>query len=131
MILNLVFYILILTEFYFIKVQNDFLDCFGEPGVLKKPGTDIQDGKCTWPAILAIQLASEQQKSILEKCYGQNGKNCQWILNEFISIEIPGKRCIHHLQNHVFRRVNGYFEFDFYWISELERNYIESIGIKK
>lgn len=59
---------------HFYQVQNDFLDCFGEPGVLQKPGTDIEDGKCTWLATLTMEIGNDQQKEIMKKCYGKNGK---------------------------------------------------------
>lgn len=59
---------------HFYQVQNDFLDCFDE-NVMKKPGTDIQDGKCTWLAVKCMELCSEHdQQHVMEKCYGKNGK---------------------------------------------------------
>lgn len=62
-----------MNEIFRFKVQNDFLDCFGDPDVLKKPGTDIEDGKCTWLAVSAMELASNKQKGVLVECYGRNG----------------------------------------------------------
>ena len=49
------------------------LDCFGDPQITGKVGSDIQDGKCTWLAVLCIQRASPEQKLIMKDCYGQNG----------------------------------------------------------
>lgn len=58
---------------HFYQVQNDFLDCFSDPDVLKKPGSDIEEGKCTWMSVLTMESGSKQQKQILKECYGKNG----------------------------------------------------------
>lgn len=60
----------------FYQVQDDFLDCFGDPTVTGKIGTDIQDGKCSWLAVVAMQRASNEQKQIMKECYGHKGENC-------------------------------------------------------
>lgn len=37
-----------------------------------KNGTDIEDGKCTWLAVVALQRASKTQKQIMENHYGKS-----------------------------------------------------------
>jgi farnesyl diphosphate synthase len=43
--------------------------------VTGKVGTDIQDGKCSWLAVVAMQRASEDQKKVMLECYGKNGED--------------------------------------------------------
>ena len=53
------------------QIQDDFLDCFGDPKMTGKIGTDIEDNKCSWLIIQAINLASDEQIKELEGNYGQ------------------------------------------------------------
>ncbi|PWA33869.1 chrysanthemyl diphosphate synthase [Artemisia annua] len=52
------------------QVQNDYLDIFGEPNVFGKTGTDIEECKCSWLIVKAMELANEEQKKILNENYG-------------------------------------------------------------
>ncbi|KYM96520.1 Farnesyl pyrophosphate synthase, partial [Cyphomyrmex costatus] len=54
------------------QVQNDYLDLFGKFDVCGKDGTDIQEGKCTWFVVLALQRVTPEQRKILEECYGDS-----------------------------------------------------------
>lgn len=58
---------------HFFQVQDDFLDCFGNSEVTGKIGTDIQDNKCSWLAVVCMQRANEEQKQLMIDCYGKNG----------------------------------------------------------
>lgn len=64
---------------HFFQVQDDFLDCFGNPEVTGKVGTDIQDNKCSWLAVVAMQRANAEQKQIMIDSYGQSGMNTETI----------------------------------------------------
>jgi farnesyl diphosphate synthase len=54
----------------YFQVQDDYLDCFADPTVLGKVGTDIVDAKCSWLAVQALQRASTDQAQLLAEKYG-------------------------------------------------------------
>ena len=54
------------------QMQDDYLDCFVKTSVIGKIGTDIQDGKCCWPVVRALQLCDNHQLTVLSKQYGVN-----------------------------------------------------------
>lgn len=58
----------------YFQAQDDMLDCFGDPEVTGKVGTDIEENKCTWLAVEAMKVASEDDKKIIESHYGKNEK---------------------------------------------------------
>ena len=55
------------------QVQDDYLDCFGDPSVTGKVGTDVEDAKCSWLVVHALGIASAEQRLQLERHYGQPG----------------------------------------------------------
>ncbi|KAB1221649.1 Farnesyl pyrophosphate synthase 1 [Morella rubra] len=62
--------ILVEMTIYF-QVQDDYLDCFGDPQTTGKIGTDIEDFKCSWLLVKALELCNEEQKKVLYENYGK------------------------------------------------------------
>ncbi|QLG73441.1 hypothetical protein HG535_0E05250 [Zygotorulaspora mrakii] len=61
----------------YFQIQDDYLDCFGTPEQIGKIGTDIQDNKCSWVVNKALQLASPEQRKILDENYGKKDSQCE------------------------------------------------------
>ncbi|KAJ5134810.1 hypothetical protein N7448_000168 [Penicillium atrosanguineum] len=58
----------------YFQIQDDYLDNFGDPSVIGKIGTDIQDNKCSWLVNQAIQRCTPEQRAILDASYGRKDK---------------------------------------------------------
>lgn len=55
----------------FFQVQDDYIDCYGDPKITGKIGTDIEESKCGWLVIQALKKCNAQQRSVLEDYYGR------------------------------------------------------------
>lgn len=49
----------------YFQVQDDYLDCYADPELLGKIGTDIQDNKCSWLICQALNRATPDQRELL------------------------------------------------------------------
>eukprot|EP00343_Euplotes_focardii_P011072 CAMPEP_0205831482 /NCGR_PEP_ID=MMETSP0206-20130828/44195_1 /ASSEMBLY_ACC=CAM_ASM_000279 /TAXON_ID=36767 /ORGANISM="Euplotes focardii, Strain TN1" /LENGTH=89 /DNA_ID=CAMNT_0053136165 /DNA_START=57 /DNA_END=323 /DNA_ORIENTATION=+ len=59
------------------QIQDDYLDCYGDPEAIGKVGTDIMDHKCTWLVMKALQKVTKEQRQILENHYGKEEEEHQ------------------------------------------------------
>ncbi|KAG9299600.1 hypothetical protein G9A89_020771 [Geosiphon pyriformis] len=55
----------------YFQIQDDYLDCYGDPAFIGKIGTDIEDNKCSWFINQALTLASPEQRRLLDLNYGK------------------------------------------------------------
>jgi farnesyl diphosphate synthase len=55
----------------YFQIQDDVLDAFGDPAVIGKVGTDIEDNKCSWLVVQALARASAAQRGVIEAHYGK------------------------------------------------------------
>jgi len=52
--------------------QDDYLDLLDDADITGKVGTDIQEGKCTWFVVEALERSEENRKAMLARSYGSN-----------------------------------------------------------
>lgn len=55
----------------YFQIQDDYLDAYGDPSVIGKIGTDIQDNKCSWMINQALQRCTPEQRKVLDEAYGR------------------------------------------------------------
>jgi farnesyl diphosphate synthase len=78
----------IMGEYF--QIQDDYLDCFGDPEVIGKVGTDIQDNKCSWLVVQALGRCNPAQRAVLEKNYGcWDDAKVTKVKNLYRELELP------------------------------------------
>jgi farnesyl diphosphate synthase len=83
--------ILCIMGTYF-QIQDDYLDCYGSPEVIGKIGTDIQDNKCSWLVVQALDLVNPKQRKVLEENYGQHdAKKVAKVKKLFVELELEAR----------------------------------------
>ena len=59
------------------QVQDDYLDCYGDPERIGKVGTDIRDNKCSWLINRALKDCTPAQRKTLESNYAKKDPKCE------------------------------------------------------
>eukprot|EP00923_Selenidium_pygospionis_P046592 GHVN01080478.1.p1 GENE.GHVN01080478.1~~GHVN01080478.1.p1 ORF type:complete len:181 (+),score=8.43 GHVN01080478.1:292-834(+) len=55
----------------YFQIQDDYLDCYGDPEVIGKIGTDIEEGKCSWLACKFLDASPPPEDlALFRKHYG-------------------------------------------------------------
>lgn len=74
----------------FFQVQDDYLDCFGDPNKTGKIGTDIESNKCSWLINKALEVADPEQRKMLINNYGINDPKCvETVKKIYLDLNIP------------------------------------------
>ena len=73
------------------QIDDDYLDCFGDPKITGKVGTDIQDFKCTWLIVQALKECNQDEfDNIISKYYGQkDDESVEKIKKLYQQLKIP------------------------------------------
>jgi len=75
----------------YFQIQDDYLDCFGDPKVIGKIGTDIQDNKCSWLVNKALEIVTPEQRKILDTHYGRkNEESIQVVKALYYELNLKG-----------------------------------------
>lgn len=69
----------------YFQVQDDYLDNFGDPEHIGKIGTDIMDNKCSWLINLALEVATPEQRAILDANYGRKDKDKEAVVQKLFA----------------------------------------------
>ncbi|KAF9917642.1 Farnesyl pyrophosphate synthetase [Lobosporangium transversale] len=75
----------------YFQIQDDYLDCYGNPETIGKIGTDIEDNKCSWLINQALAKATSEQRKILDENYGRRDEaNVAAVKEVFKQIDVEG-----------------------------------------
>ncbi len=103
----------------YFQAQDDYLDNFGLPEHIGKIGTDIMDNKCSWLVNQALQIATPEQRKILEDNYGRKDKDKEAVVKKlFDDLNLK-------------QRYNDFEESRVAELEELISKVDESEGLKK
>ncbi|CAG7723577.1 unnamed protein product [Allacma fusca] len=74
------------------QIQDDFVDVFGDVNNNGKSSTDIPNGKCAWPIVVALELANPAERRTLIENYGKpNADQVSVVKGMFAELDIIQK----------------------------------------
>lgn len=93
----------------FFQIQDDYLDCYGDPEVIGKIGTDIQDNKCGWLVVQALKKCDASQRKVIEDNYGKKDKACEKRIKElYVALDLEA--VYEAYEEESYRRLKGIIE---------------------
>eukprot|EP01104_Vermistella_antarctica_P000832 TRINITY_DN10933_c0_g1_i1.p1 TRINITY_DN10933_c0_g1~~TRINITY_DN10933_c0_g1_i1.p1 ORF type:complete len:378 (-),score=96.35 TRINITY_DN10933_c0_g1_i1:118-1197(-) len=73
----------------YFQIQDDFLDCYGDPAVIGKVGRDIEENKCGWLINQALLICTPEQRGLFEKHYGiDNAEDVKVVKQIFSDLDL-------------------------------------------
>ncbi|KAL6257350.1 hypothetical protein P5V15_010925 [Pogonomyrmex californicus] len=84
---------ILLNMGHLFQVQDDYLAIFGN---IDKDSSDIEEGKCTWLVVEALQQATPEQRKILKECYNSSDpEKVRRVKQLFIDLGLPNAYSIY------------------------------------
>lgn len=66
------------------------MNIFGTEEIAGKVGSDIEEGKCSWLAVVALQRMTPSQRKLMEKFYGKPGEESIEVIKDlYIHLGLP------------------------------------------
>ncbi|KAI8800497.1 geranyltranstransferase [Cladochytrium replicatum] len=93
----------------YFQVQDDYLDCFGDPTLIGKIGTDIEDNKCSWLINRALSIATPEQRRALDENYGKKDSECARRVKEVYQ-DMGLRRVYEQYEERSYRKISGLIE---------------------
>ena len=117
------------------QIHNDYMDCWADPQQTGKQGSDIEEGKCCWPIVKALEICDGKQLNISIENYGSTDKQCvekvKSVYNELNLIHVYHKE-VKALESEIETDLNSYknnsgeyYQIIEYFSHKICKNYIQ------